>query len=422
MIRSLQKKFILIAMMSLLCVTVVLIGAINVTNFIRIDQRAEDLLTMLSSREKPFDKIPHPGDAPEFPDDTFFGKHKDPNVFITPETEFTTRWFSVTYDLDGTFRFASVDQIAAVTEGQAKELGDQILDSGRTHGYKGIYKYRLTTESDTETLWFLNCENELNGALFLLITTVFIGLICLLILLLLISLFSRRAVRPVLENMERQKRFITDAGHELKTPLSIISANADVLSMTGQENEWVQSIRKQTDRMGNLVQDLLTLARAEESVEGTERLDFNLSDAVVDTAMPFTHLARMKGKTVTLDILPDIIFRGDEGSLRRLVSILMENAVKYSSVPGQIFLSLRRENRKIFLVQSNSCDEIPEKEDLNRLFDRFYRADPSRSRERGGYGIGLSIAQSIVESHKGNITVSAEKKTICFSVVLSERN
>ena len=184
--------------------------------------------------------------------------------------------------------------------------------------------------------------------------------------------------------------------------------------ITGEENEWVDSIRKQTDRMGHLVEDLLALARTEEDIP-LVREEFDLSDAVVDTAMPFAPLAKSRGKGVTLTVQPGIRYRGDENGIRRLVSILMENALKYSEDGGEITLTLRRENKKICLEQKNPCAALPEG-DLSRLFDRFYRGDASRS--GSGYGIGLSIAKGIVEAHKGKISASAEGNTICFTVIL----
>ena len=424
MIRKLQKKFIFIAMGSFLCVTVALVSLINITNFLRNDQRTDDLLSMISAVSAPPEEFRPEEEKPprkENPgrEDPWFSDQRGEfhSISITPETEFKTRWFSVTFDGNGAYLSSSVDRIAAVTREEAEQMGRKVLASGRSEGYEGIYKYRLTSKNDTETVWFLDCEEELQSNVFLLIATVCIGLICLLVLLFVITLLSRRAVRPVLENLERQKRFITDAGHELKTPISIIAANADVLSMTGQDNEWVRSIRGQTDRMEHLVQDLLSLARSEETASVADWLEFDLSDAVLDTAMPFSALAESRGKSVSLAIAPGIRFCGDEGALRRLVSILMDNALKYSTEGGEVSLSLRRENKRIILQQSNPCDDSAFRENPERLFDRFFRGDSSRSRESGGYGIGLSIAKGIVESHKGKISVTAGENQIRFTVV-----
>lgn len=418
MIRKLQKKFILIAMTCLLCVTAVLIATINTVNFIRLNQRSEDLLTMISSKD-PFGSLRPEAPRPEMPgEEPFHDRHSFGEKGFGPETEYTTRWFSVTLSSGGQVLFLSVDKIAAVSSAQAEAYGQEVYEKGRSEGYKGIYRYRSVEENDTVTVYFLDCQEEMQSAFFLLVTTVCIGLIFLLLLFLLISLFSRRALRPVIENAERQKRFITDAGHELKTPLSIISANTDVLSVTGEENEWVRSIRHQTDRMEKLVEDLLTLARGEESLPAARITEFDLSKAVTDTVESFLPMAEMQGNPLSLRIQPGVICSGDESALRRLISILMENALKYASAGGEISFLLRRENKSILLEQTNPCDKVPDKGALKRLFDRFYRDDPSRSRETGGYGIGLSIARSIVESHKGKISASADGDRICFTVVI----
>lgn len=425
MIRSLQKKFILIAMTCFVCVTALILATVNVANFLRIDRRAGDLLEMISTLREPGEHFrpsrengaepPPPGTPPERP--WFSGLHGDfKSISITPETEFTTRWFSVTFAADGRLLNTAVEKIASVSREEAEVYGREVFDSNDDEGYSGFFKYRSVAENDTVTVYFLDCENELRSGLFLLVITFSVGVAVLILLSVLITLFSRRAVAPVIENMERQKRFITDAGHELKTPLAIISANADVLSLTGEGNEWVDSIRNQTERMGNLVQDLLTLARGEELRDG-EKISFNLSDAVLETAMPFEALAKARGKTVSFRAEPDITMVGDEGALRRLTSILMENALKYADEGSEISLALFREGKRTVLLQKNSCTPLPDGETLRHLFDRFYRADPSRSREKGGFGIGLSIADGIVRAHKGKISAYGEDGKICFKAV-----
>lgn len=421
MIRNLRKKFIFITMLSLLCITFVLITAINTVNFVRIDRHSDALLDMILSQGKRDDMPPPDGelgeDGGKHRDEPLDKKDKYGGFSFSPETAYTTRWFSVTFSQDSATVF--MDRIASVTEEEALALSERVLRSERESGYRESYKYRVVSDgkTQTETVYFLSVHDQLQSGFFLLIATVLIALICLIILFVLITLLSRRVVKPVLENYERQKRFITDAGHELKTPISIISANADVLSVTGNGNEWVDGIRKQTERMDHLVCDLLTLAKSEESAERSW-VEFDLSEAVADTAGSFESIARSRGKTLCVSVEEGITYRGDEGALRRLVSILMENAMKYADGESEITLSLRRENRRIRLVQSNSATPLPTEDELARLFDRFYRVDPSRSRTSGGYGIGLSIARGIVESHRGRITAFVRDGRLHFSVVL----
>ena len=243
-------------------------------------------------------------------------------------------------------------------------------------------------------------------------------LVCLLII-----IFSKRAIRPVVESFEKQKRFITDAGHEIKTPLAIISANTEVLEMVSEPNQWTVSIKNQITRLNGLLKELLSLAKMEEEKPALTMADFNISDAVYDAASPFTTLAETKGKKLTIDVANGLSYHGDEGAIRQLVSILTENAVKYADEDGEIIekLFISHNGKETDLEVSNTCKEPPQG-DLTKLFDRFYRDDSSRSRskgeKKGGYGIGLSIAQAIVRSHKSKISCKAENGMMIFTAQL----
>ena len=228
--------------------------------------------------------------------------------------------------------------------------------------------------------------------------------------------------------MEKQKQFITDASHELKTPLAIISANAEVLEMIEGKSEWTESIRNQIGRMSELVQNLVTLSRMEEENIHTVFTGFSLSDAVSETAEPFGTLAESKGLQLQTEITGQITFCGDEKSIRQMLSILLDNAVKYAvkdneteqkekKADRRILVSLSRQGNYAILAVSNAVEEMPEKPE--RLFDRFYRADESRTRESGGYGIGLAVARAAAEAHKGKITAEKESEhRIAFRVRL----
>ena len=208
------------------------------------------------------------------------------------------------------------------------------------------------------------------------------------------------------------------ASHEIKTPLANISANTEVLELCCGSNEWLESIRNQTRRLDSLVKNLLTLSRLEDGKMALPTATFSLSDAVFETAAAFQPLAASQNKRLALCIEPGIVKNGNEESLRELVSILTDNAVKYADEQGEVCVSLQREGKTARLEVLNTCQQAPEG-DLTKLFDRFYRADNSRSRESGGYGIGLSIARAIVQAHHGTIAArSADGKSMCFTVVL----
>jgi signal transduction histidine kinase len=225
-------------------------------------------------------------------------------------------------------------------------------------------------------------------------------------------------MKPFIESMEKQKQFITDAGHEIKTPLAIISANADVLELTGGESEWITSIRNQTNRLDKLVRNLLTLSKMEEGKIELVFTDFDISKAVLEITEPFKAIGEAQNKKFLMEIEPGIIFHGDQGSIHQLVSTLVDNAMKYSDEKGTIKITLSSSKKGIKLQVYNTVEEL-NIDNLDKLFDRFYRADSSRSRETGGYGIGLSIAKSIAEAHHGRISAKSEDgKSICFTVQL----
>ena len=184
------------------------------------------------------------------------------------------------------------------------------------------------------------------------------------------------------------------------------------------ENEWVSSIKSQTARMDTLVRNMVSLSKLDETANESEHVEFNVSEAVLDTALNFEPMAKSKELRFTLDVTPDLTLRGSEGEIRQLVSLLCDNALKYTNDGGEIRLSLYKSSKSLCLDAYNTCESI-EKDKLPHLFDRFYRADTSRARETGGYGIGLSIAKAIVERHKGKISAtSADGQSILFHIQL----
>ena len=231
----------------------------------------------------------------------------------------------------------------------------------------------------------------------------------------LITFFSGRIIRPILDAYEKQKRFITDASHEIKTPLTIISADTDVLEMEYGGSEWLSDIRAQTRRLAGLTNELVTLSRMEEPDYKLSLLEFSVSDAVSETAANFQALAQAQGKKLILKVPPMLTLTGNEKSIRQLVGILMDNALKFSPEETDILLVLEKQSRGLRLSVTNLSDtEIP-KEHLNLLFDRFYRTDPSRNSDSGGHGIGLSVAKAIVTAHGGKIQASSEGRLITIT-------
>ncbi len=374
-----------------------------------MDQKANELLQMITENEG------------EFPTTTI--EKKEPREDesyqrITEETPFQTRYFTVWTDEVYAVTKTDVSHIAAVTTQQASLYVNEILQEDQNIGYYGIYKYMVTEKPYGYIIVFIDERMNIETFQSTLFTSCLIGAACLLVVFLLISVFSKRVVRPVAESFEKQKQFITDASHEIKTPLAIISANTDVLELSTGKNEWIQSIRNQTKRLDHLAKDLLTLSKLEEGSISLMFNEFSISKAVWESAADFEPLAELKNKSFTYTIQPDLSLYGQESAVRQLVSLLLDNAIKHSDDEGNINLSLSSSGKRCKIKICNTISQMP-CEDLNRLFERFYRADASRSRNSGGYGIGLSIVKAIAACHKGKVTVQKQgENMICFTVIL----
>lgn len=235
-------------------------------------------------------------------------------------------------------------KIAAIDDSTAESYAEDIISSGSTSGFRDSYRYIVSTGSDSAAtlVIFLDCSQRLSNCRSFLITSTLASLVGLATVLVLIILFSGRMIKPVLDGYEKQKRFITDAGHEIRTPITVISTDADVLEMENGQNEWVTDIKAQTTRLAELTNDLVFLSRMDEAQPKVQMIEFPFSDLVQETADGFRAAAKAQGKTFTTDIQPLITVNGDEKSLRQLVSILLDNALKYSPEGGSISLSLKR--------------------------------------------------------------------------------
>lgn len=309
--------------------------------------------------------------------------------------------------------------IAAVDQSTAAEYAREVWGSGRSRGFLGDYRFICSGEAGGVRVIFLDCGRGLSNFRAVLLASISISLLGLLAVLLLLVLFSGRIVTPVAESYEKQRRFITDAGHEIKTPLTIIGADADLLELDWGENEWLTDIKRQTQRLTGLTNDLIELSRMDEERPQLSCIEFPLSDVTEEVVQSFQGPAKAKKKELVMEIQPLLSFTGDENAIRQLVSILMDNAVKYSPEGGRISAALEKEGRFVKLTVSNTTAQPVEKEQLNRLFDRFYRADPSRSQATGGYGLGMSIARSIVVAHRGKIqAISPGENTLSVLVSL----
>ena len=406
MISRLRKKLIAAAIVAVFLVLLVLIGSINVLNRRSLISDADSTLQILAENKGAFprqmfreqDRPPEPLIPPnEGKNNPFLGRRGGSGE-LAYQSRFFTAWFS-----DGSLSRINLDNLASLTEEEAAALAESVYATGRGKGFAEEYRYcRAVCDGDT-MLVFLNCQRELATFRSFLYASIGISAVGVLAVFLLLLVFSGRVVRPVAESYEKQKRFITDAGHELKTPITIIRADADVLeSELDAENEWITDIRRQTERLTELTGDLIYLSRMEEENAALQMQGFSFSELVDETAQSFQSLAFSKGKTFSASVAPDLQVNGDEKALAKLVSILLDNAMKYSPENGTVELRLEKSGRLARLTVKNSTPPM-EKGNADRLFERFAREDRSRNSESGGFGLGLAIAKAVTEAHKGTI-------------------
>lgn len=429
MIRKLRKKFVILSTVSLLLLLGIIVVSSNFLTYRELVEKADIVLDMIvENGGRPMHLLPP--EKKEFPrEDTprdharLFGKK-----FLSPEIMYEARFFTAIVSGDGQMISVDTQSIAMVDDAEAEKYAKQVYSKKNDRGFINDFRYIKYIDGDDIHVIFLDCGRTLftfKNALFVNCLISFAGL---LVIFVIIVIFSAKIVRPVSESYDKQKQFISVAGHEIKTPITIIDADAEVLAMEiGEDNEWLLDIRKQTKRMAALTNDLLTLSRMDENRQQYTMIDFPASDVVGEMVQSFQTLARSKGKNISAEITPMLSYHGDENCFRQLVGILVDNAIKYTQTGedgscDDIRITLEKKNHNICLAVRNSSAPVSD-EQLGRFFDRFYRTEQSRNSESGGYGLGLSIAKSIVAAHKGRITATApDAKTVQISVILPSRN
>ena len=461
MILKLRRQFIIVATCSILAVLVVIIGALNIINYHVMTSRKDNILQILSNNDgsfpesmnqrrtkdakETFFKEPPSGDFD--PERDFFAFREFDRMNFSREIAYETRFFTVSIASDGEVTDFDLGRIASVEEDLAKEYAQTVWKKHQkgnaSKGYLDGYRYLVTDTEDGHFIVFVDCATDLQNFRNTLLTSISVSFLGLVAVFILVWIFSKKVFKPVEASYQKQKRFITDASHELKTPLTIISANVEVMEMEAEESHWSQSIKKQIGRMITLVEQMVTLSRMDEQLE-TVRTKFSLSDALLDTAQSYLPVAESKQKELEIDIAENVFMMGDEKQIRQMTGLLLDNAMKYATVktsekvsekasektsemakgwdgePGKprIRLTLRQKGKKAELVLWNTVDQI-EPGDQEELFERFYRPDRSRNSKTGGSGIGLSIVKSIVEAHRGRISaVSKDGSSIEFKATL----
>ena len=411
MFRKLKIRFILLASAAIVCILLTMIAVLNSVRFLQTNGEIQAVLNILSVNNGDFPSVEETAESLQ-------------NDRITIDTIYQYRYFSVVYNEDKTLYSSNLDHLSNLSKEQALSYANKVIKDSRSSGVFKVgsqfYSYQITQDSKTKRylLVVLDSTNYLesrNDFFWLSIQLCFYSFI---FFLLVVSGFSNFAIRPYIKNYENQKRFITNAGHELKTPLAIISANTELQELMTGENEWTESTKDQVKRLSNLINQMVVLARLEEQPDVT-LVDVNFSEVVKKVAGNFKSVIEKAGKKYEIKLQEDIHVKATEDELYELVSILIDNACKYCDEDGQIFVTLTKAKRgkRARLTVANSYAD-GKNVDYSRFFDRFYREDESHNQKQPGYGIGLSMAESLVRIFKGRIWVSYKKGLIGFTVLL----
>ncbi len=338
------------------------------------------------------------------------------SVFNSPDFIYTTRYFSVIFDPDGKVRDVKISHTASASEEQAEHYARVAMARLLNFGSFGSYYYQVEKLDDGGAMVVYldrTSQTALTMRLFFSVL-IFIGIGSAAVFFIMKHL-SHHIIRPEIENAERQKQFITNASHELKTPLAVIKANTEMQEMLDGESEWTQSNLRQVSRMEGLIQNLVMIARSQEQDKDSDLMTrMNVSVPVRESAQAFASMAAGDGKSLTVEVNDGVFLRADDSKMRQLVSLLTDNAVKYCDDGGEIRVTLSQEKKQVILRVSNPYAEGSE-EECKKFFERFYRSDASHNTDKGGYGIGLSLAEGLTHQMGGEISAEFVAGVISFA-------
>ena len=411
MIRRLERRMILLVLAAVLAVSAGLVGAVDLLNRRNIESGIAATLRTLSENggERPMERRGY------MPGAEFTGQLKEnmpspgrSQGFGQPERVDLTTFYTIRLDGENAVTEWHSDRSDLYTDEEIAMLAAKVAEADGDFGKIGTQYYRRTNVDDGTLIVVVDARMQLDSANQVLRFTAMVALAADLLLSAGAVVLIRRMVRPVDEAFEKQKQFVWDASHELKTPLAVISANAQALSAEIGPNESLDYIESEVQRSDRLLGSLLTLARMDKGTAKAKPAPFDLSRAVLGVTLPFESAVFEKGKTLEIDVPEGITLTGDEDMIKQLVVILLSNAEKYSDAHGRIAVKLRRKGDRRILTVFNTGPVIP-KEDRERIFDRFYRLDTSHNRDIEGSGLGLAIARSICDAHRARITVSGQE-------------
>lgn len=403
MINALRKKFIAISIITITLGVSLVFVFINYLNYYNIMIRNDEILSKFQNNHVIINEIIS---------DTGRG-------IVSSDNYFYSGFIIAQIDKDNIVK-KKYNVNTGLEYSEYISIIDKATTSGKDEGYVGYYKYGYLESDSYKYIVLIDCKTELRLFYQFLQNSILIGIGIVLVASILFIIISKKVVAPIEENYKKQKQFITDASHELKTPLTIISSNADVLEMEIGKSKWLSNIHNQIDRLTNLINSLVAFSRVEEK-ETLEKTKFSISELLKSRIEDFEELANFKGKHLIQNIQSDIYFNGDAQTIMQVIDILLDNAIKYADINSDIIIKLEKNNRGILLRIKNKTENV-KKGDLSKVFDRFYRLDESRNSEIKGYGIGLSLANLIVERHKSKIKAySPEDNIFVIDILLNDK-
>lgn len=432
-IKKLRRKFIFIALVSISVAMFFVAVLVNITDIFQNDIQMVSLIDLIIENGGTLDRTDD-AKLPDAEDPSAKSAGRNANAKneettvdsggrlagFSPEFRYSTRYFTVIFDKNGDVKQVYDDHISAVNREQIINIASSAVESSLPYGHiNGSYFYKYADYEDGKIVVLVDDYQNMNSRARLIALTILILTIGIFLSLVLLMIFSRKLIRPEIDNVNRQKQFITNASHELKTPLAVISANTEVIEAIDGESEWTDAIKRQVERMNALIKNLVSIAKNDEKDSGKIEMT-DLSKLAEESAEPFIPLIEGKKLKFEKDIKPDVNIKTDGSKIRQLVGILLDNAAKYCDDGGTVAMKLEKESSKSAkLIVSNSYAKGKDT-DTTKFFDRFYREDSSHN-QTGGFGIGLSIAQSICENTGGSIKAEYKDGVISFVCVIKQR-
>lgn len=404
MINSLRRKFVLISTLSITFVVSAVFIIINILNYYNITSRSNELIYKIQNNSVFLEEVLSLNNQNTIRGYKNYDKILNNGIIIAQ------------LDNDNHIE-ALFNRELGLTNEMIEDLVEAAVEEDSKEGYVNYYKYTYIHHGDKYCLLLVNVERELAIFYQFLQNSIIVGLVIIVITSSILIISSRKIVAPIEENYKKQKQFITDASHELKTPLTIISSNADVLEMEKGNSKWLSNIHNQVDRLTHLVNSLVAFSRVEER-EHLEKNKFSITELVKSRVEDFEELASFKSKEITSNIAENLYYNGDKQTIMQVVDILLDNAIKYADSHTTIDVELSQNKKNTMLIVKNQASGINQG-DLSQVFDRFYRLDESRNSKIKGYGIGLSLAKLIIDRHKSQIRAYAPKDNeFCIEIKL----